>query len=504
MASTTGTRTRRLSPPIASEDSEPSRNVTPLPLSQLLIVLYMQISEPVTAHVILPFIVQLVEDTGVTGGDITRVGYYTGFVESLFFIMEALTTLQWGRISDRIGRRNVMLIGLLGSCIASFLFGLSHSFTAIVISRGLAGLLNGNNGVGKCMLGEITDDSNRAKGYGALSLTWALGNSIGPLLGGLLQHPYERFGGIFYHDFFERNPYFLPCAVAGLVPLSAFIVAGLFLNETLPSKHQSASKTDIPRLTEGTMADSSVYSTMDEASPSEETPLLANERPVYTLRSTMTPRVVIAVANYAVLALVDICFYVLMTLFLTTPISKGGLGFPSALAGTCIAAFGIADGIASVVLFPSFIRYLGPKKMATAVYMAYIGVYCMFIVTHTVVRYEDKITPLVWVCFVTQVILATATPMGYGTIGLYITAAAPSRFALGATNGLAQTTGAIVRCVAPPCASTLFALSIRFNIFSGNFSYLVMAIVAIGAGMVTRLLPETPWETDWENEVVHE
>lgn len=93
--------------------------------------------------------------------------------------MEALTTLQWGRIADKIGRRPVMLLGLLGSTISAISFGLSHSFKAIVISRGLAGALNGNNGVGKCMLGEITNETNRAKGYGALSLTWALGNAIG-------------------------------------------------------------------------------------------------------------------------------------------------------------------------------------------------------------------------------------------------------------------------------------------------------------------------------------
>ena len=53
-----------------------------------------------------------------------------------------------------------------------------------------------------------------------------------PLIGGLLQHPYERFGGVFrLSTFWETNPYFLPCAIAALYSTSAFILAYLLLKE---------------------------------------------------------------------------------------------------------------------------------------------------------------------------------------------------------------------------------------------------------------------------------
>lgn len=55
---------------------------TPLPKLQLFCVLYLQFCEPITATVIYPFIVQLVRDTGITGGDEAKTGYYAGFIVS--------------------------------------------------------------------------------------------------------------------------------------------------------------------------------------------------------------------------------------------------------------------------------------------------------------------------------------------------------------------------------------------------------------------------------------
>ena len=53
--------------------------------------------------------------------------------ESLFFVAEAVTVLQWGRISDRIGRKPVLLIGLMGSTLSMLCFGISRTFTALVL-----------------------------------------------------------------------------------------------------------------------------------------------------------------------------------------------------------------------------------------------------------------------------------------------------------------------------------------------------------------------------------
>jgi MFS family permease len=99
--------------------------------------------------------------------------------ESLFFFTESLLILQWGRLSDRVGRKPVLLMGVFGLALSMICFGFSKTFWALVISRALAGALNGNVGVVKSMLGEITDDSNMPQAFAFLPICWAGGSTIG-------------------------------------------------------------------------------------------------------------------------------------------------------------------------------------------------------------------------------------------------------------------------------------------------------------------------------------
>ena len=148
-----------------SGEVDETHDVTPLPWGQLLIVLLIQFAEPITAIVIFPFINQMVRETGVTGGDETKTGYFAGiivrtrfcnhihydvemaFQESVFFIAEATTTVFWGMASDRFGRRSVLIFGPLGLSITMLGFGASTQFSSLVIFRLFQGVFNGNMGL---------------------------------------------------------------------------------------------------------------------------------------------------------------------------------------------------------------------------------------------------------------------------------------------------------------------------------------------------------------------
>lgn len=68
------------------------------------------------------------------------------FQESVFFLAEMLTVFQWGWLSDRYGRKPVLLLGPLGLSCAMLGFGLSKSFWSLVTYRCLQGVFNGNIG----------------------------------------------------------------------------------------------------------------------------------------------------------------------------------------------------------------------------------------------------------------------------------------------------------------------------------------------------------------------
>lgn len=72
----------------------------------------------------------------------------------------------WGHVSDHVGRKPVILVGLFGVALSIVSFGLSKEFWMIILSHCAQGALNGNMGVVKCNMTEITDASNMAQAFG--------------------------------------------------------------------------------------------------------------------------------------------------------------------------------------------------------------------------------------------------------------------------------------------------------------------------------------------------
>ncbi|KAJ1796292.1 hypothetical protein LPJ59_003835 [Coemansia sp. RSA 2399] len=101
--------------------------------------------------------------------------------------------MHWGILSDRIGRRPVLLAGLLGDLLTFVLFGLSKSFTWAVVVRCLNGFFTGGTIVIRPILAEISDDTNRARMMGMFPLIMHLGSMLGGAIGGLLADPVKNY-----------------------------------------------------------------------------------------------------------------------------------------------------------------------------------------------------------------------------------------------------------------------------------------------------------------------
>ncbi len=115
--------------------------------------------------------------------DERETGFYVGFIASSFSIAQFLTSIFWGRMSDKFGRRPVILLGLIGNSLSMLSFGISHSLTWALVSRSMCGFLNGNIAVSKCVIGEVTDKTNQAKGFSLFGLAFGAGIIIGPTIG---------------------------------------------------------------------------------------------------------------------------------------------------------------------------------------------------------------------------------------------------------------------------------------------------------------------------------
>jgi MFS family permease len=111
-------------------------------ITKILNLAICRICEPIAFMSVFPYAYHMVESFHVANGK-NQISLYVGMITSAFAFAECASSIFWGRLSDRIGRKTVLLGGLLGTGLSMLLFGLSRNLTEALIFRALGGLLNG-------------------------------------------------------------------------------------------------------------------------------------------------------------------------------------------------------------------------------------------------------------------------------------------------------------------------------------------------------------------------
>src|SRR5215831_15090150 len=136
---------------------------------------------------IIPLLPFYVKEPGGNGIDVlgmhVGLGSINGFIIASFTVAQLLSAPLWGRLSDRVGRRPVLLIALGAAGIAYLIFGLAHSLLVLFLSRLVQGAGGGTVGVIQAYVADSTDPKDRARALGWLSATTNLGVALGPVLG---------------------------------------------------------------------------------------------------------------------------------------------------------------------------------------------------------------------------------------------------------------------------------------------------------------------------------
>ncbi|KAJ3964204.1 major facilitator superfamily domain-containing protein [Lentinula raphanica] len=140
------------------EDQNPHilKPVTPLPMAQLLIICTIRLMDPIAFTQIFPYINEFITFLKLTD-DPSQTGFYSGLVESTFAVTQFLAIYQWSKLSNKIGRRPVVMVGTLGVALSTMYFGLSSSLTDLLLSRVIGGIFGGTVSVVQSVVGEITD-----------------------------------------------------------------------------------------------------------------------------------------------------------------------------------------------------------------------------------------------------------------------------------------------------------------------------------------------------------
>lgn len=171
--------------------------------------------------IIIPIIPFLVKDINPS-----QEGLLLALLLSSYSLAQFLSAPFWGRLSDRIGRRPVILVGLIGSSIAFAMFGLVTTYPLFLTSRIFAGLFTGATlPTARAYVADITPPDERARRYGLLGAAFGIGFTFGPAIGSVLSLDFFLIPGLP-----EQAP---PSLFAALLALINFIFARTQLPESL-------------------------------------------------------------------------------------------------------------------------------------------------------------------------------------------------------------------------------------------------------------------------------
>src|SRR6478672_7195584 len=155
--------------------------------SSLLVLFLTVFIDLIGFGMVIPFLSFYAREYGASG---TTVGAVVG----VYSIMQFFFAPVWGRMSDRIGRRPVILISLTASCAGYFLFGFARHLWVLFASRIIAGAGGANIGTAQAYIADSTTNEERAKGMGLIGAAFGMGFILGPPLSGILSHVGTKHG----------------------------------------------------------------------------------------------------------------------------------------------------------------------------------------------------------------------------------------------------------------------------------------------------------------------
>ncbi|KAK4197230.1 major facilitator superfamily domain-containing protein [Triangularia verruculosa] len=544
-------RTRRRNSMAGSETSVGSRKpLPPYPSRQLTILALCRICEPIAFMSIFPYIWHMVRDFGITE-DENQISFYAGMVTSAFTFAEFSTSFIWGRLSDKIGRKPVLLMGMTGTGISVIIFGFAPNIWVALGARALGGFLNGNIGVLQTTVAElVTVKAHQPKAYTVMPLVWCIGSIVGPMIGGALAKPVESFPGLFSEQgLFNTFPYLLPNLFSAICVFIGVIVGILFLEEThAERKHRPDRGVELGRSLMSRIWGSGKAKdkgTLPAKAPEEQPLLSENDEllPGYRTGSTrsspasdsvsvsedsldleeggglelaeaekspagkvFTKAVITVIISYGILAFHTMAFDSLLPVFLSTnPPERStptrlpfkfadGFGWDTQRIGFILSVQGVYSLASTRLLFPFVANKIGALRLFKIMSVLYPLLY--FFTPYIVLLPESLRMLSVYGIVVWKMTFST---LAYPSNAILLTNSAPTTLTLGSINGAAAMTASLCRALGPIVSGYFYTQGMESG-YSG-LSWWVAGLVAVVGAWVGLEITEPKGRMDEKEEI---
>jgi MFS family permease len=449
---------------------------------QILILLFALFPEAILESTLIPlypFMVRHLLDIPES-----QVGYYSGLLGSAFYMPLFLTNILWGGVSDRMGKKPVLLAGLFVCLGTTILIGLSSSFTIAVLCRFIAGVFGANSTVSKGMLGTMNpDQESRGLAYSWYGSVYGISGIIGPILGGLLSNPAHLYPGWFSRDgFFGKCPYFLACLFPALLAICS-IFSTIYLLEDVSSysrieqddeilsdlpmtpisSHQDIHKSSqvpiklLKRKDSDMDSDILIDQSVERSGGENETSVrrtsdvTSNNNGYYYYLKALSWSSLGAITLYCIIAFVNMGYFCSLPLYFSLAVSDGGIGLNSRETSLFMMIISSTKLFAQLFVVQGVLTRLGETINTYRWAMfGYVPAHILIALTRILPTYLVFSYTIFLMLF-----FGVFESLSYTSVILRITETAESSL-FGFTHGFASTMAACARMLAPSVTGALF------------------------------------------------
>jgi MFS family permease len=150
---------------------------------------------------------------------------------TVYSLLQMMFSPLWGRLSERFGRRPILLLSLAGSTASYVIFAFAPSFTVLLLSRLLAGVCGANITAAQAYIADVTEEKDRTAGMGLVGMAFGLGFALGPVFGGGASHFWMAW---FPEAMASTGPGLVATAICGFNLVGAWFL----LPESLPPERR--------------------------------------------------------------------------------------------------------------------------------------------------------------------------------------------------------------------------------------------------------------------------